>query len=80
VFDKHKALADGQQHFTQNINILLQMSSQVDYDQEGYAVKLEELLADKEEEMKDLRAKLRAFRTQLAEEEMVSKKIVKKKK
>ena len=80
VFDRHKAFVDSHQKWLNTHNNLLQMSSQVDYDQEGYAVRLEELIADQEESLKDLKAKVSAFRSQLNEEEMMSKKIVKKKK
>lgn len=80
VFDKHKAVVDSHQQWIHNHNVLLQMASQVDYDQEGYAMRLQELIADQKESLNELEAKVTAFRTQLTEEEMVSKKIVKKKK
>jgi len=61
-------------------NSLLQQSSQVDYDQEAYANRLNDLIADQMHALQDLQVKVGAFKSQLNEEEMVSKKIVKKKK
>lgn len=59
---------------------LLQTASQVDYDVDSYSQRLEEVLTDQLEHLTKLRFKVGTFRTQLAEEEQISKNIVKRKK
>lgn len=59
---------------------LLQIAAQVDYDVDSYSQRLEALLADQMEHLTKLRFKVGSFRTQLAEEEQISKDIVKRKK
>lgn len=59
---------------------LLQTASQVDYDVDSYSQRLEAVLADQMEQLQKLRIKVGSFRTQLLEEEQISKNIVKRKK
>ena len=53
---------------------LLQMTSEVDYDVDVYAQHLEEVLEDNLVALYKLKEKLVNFRTQLNEEELMSKK------
>ena len=53
---------------------LLQMTSEVDYDVDVYATHLEEVLDDNLEALLKFKEKLVNFRTQLNEEELMSKK------
>lgn len=80
MFDKHKAFTESQQKWLADHATLLQMSSQVDYDQEGYAEHLMRIISEQEDALRELKGRVGAFRTQLSEEEMMSKKIVKRKK
>jgi hypothetical protein len=59
---------------------LLQLASQVDYDVDSYSQRLEQVLTDQMEHLQKLRFKVGSFRTQLVEEEQISKNIVKRKK
>lgn len=59
---------------------LLQTASQVDYDVDSYSQRLEEVLSDQMDHLQKLRIKVASFRTQLLEEEQISKNIVKRKK
>ena len=52
----------------------------MDYDVDSYAQKLELTLTDQFDQLQKLREKVRDFRAHLAEEEQISKKIVKRKK
>ena len=53
---------------------LLEISSEVDYDVETYAQHLEEVIDDNLDVLLKLKEKVANFRTQLNEEELMSKK------
>jgi len=53
---------------------LLQMTSEVDYDVDAYAQQLEEVLDENLEVLLKFKEKVVNFRTQLNEEELMSKK------
>jgi len=54
---------------------LLAMTNEVDYDQDAYAQQLEDMIAEKQEQLATLRDKTRAFRECLSEEEVQSAKM-----
>lgn len=67
-------------HWIKTHNTLLLRAAEVDYDVDSYAQKLELTLTDQFDQLQKLREKVRDFRAHLAEEEQISKKIVKRKK
>jgi len=73
VVESHRALVENMHHWINQDTSLLAMSNEVDYDQDAYAQQLEDMIAEKQEALAELRAKTRAFRECLAEEELNSK-------
>jgi len=70
VVESHRALVDNMNHWMVQDTSLLAMSNEVDYDQDAYAQQLEDMIAEKQEALAELRAKTRAFRECLNEEEL----------
>lgn len=56
---------------------LLQITKDVDYDVDAYAQHLESAIEDEIQVLSAFKDKVSSFRSQLAEEELISKKIVK---
>lgn len=54
------------------------MTADVDYDVDSYAQQLETVIGDQIDVMSKFKEKVSNFRSQLAEEEIISKKILKK--
>lgn len=75
ICDSHKNLVE--QDWQERIEDLLNMTKQVDYDQDQYAQQLDELLTERLEVLTSLKDKVVNFRAQLKEEELMSKKMVK---
>jgi kinesin family protein 2/24 len=76
IVDYHKQFIDAQTPWMQNHKQLFKMSCEVDYDVDQYSMQLECLLSEKYEFVKQFLDKVRSFREQLAEEELISKKMV----
>lgn len=74
VLDLHKTVIDNNPRWNQTLLELLQMTSEVDYDVDAYTQNLEELLDDNLDVLLKFKEKLANFRTQLNEEELMSKK------
>ena len=78
MVESHKNLVDSMEHWIQQDASLLAMTNEVDYDQDGeslhnlvislisappaYAQQLEDMIAEKQEQLATLREKTRAFR------------------
>jgi len=75
VVESHKNLVDSMEHWIQQDASLLAMTNEVDYDQDAYAQQLEDMIAEKQEQLATLRDKTRAFRGCLSEEEVQSAKM-----
>jgi len=75
VVESHKNLVDSMEHWIQQDASLLAMTNEVDYDQDAYAQQLEDMIAEKQEQLATLREKTRAFRECLSEEEVQSTKM-----
>jgi len=75
VVESHKNLVDSMEHWIQQDASLLAMTNEVDYDQDAYAQQLEDMIAEKQEQLATLRDKTRAFRECLSEEEVQSAKM-----
>jgi len=75
VVETHKNLLDNMEHWLQQDASLLAMTNEVDYDQDAYAQQLEDMIAEKQEQLETLREKTRAFRECLNEEEAQSNKM-----
>ena len=81
MVESHKNLVDSMEHWIQQDASLLAMTNEVDYDQDGerpqcalscfnlvspaYAQQLEDMIAEKQEQLATLRDKTRAFRSDL---------------
>lgn len=78
ISDIHKNLVEHDNLVWQSkYKQLLEMSSQVDYDVDQYAQQLDDILAEQLSLLSGLKDKVVNFRTQLKEEELMSKKMVK---
>jgi len=75
VVESHKNLLDSMEHWIQQDASLLAMTNEVDYDQDAYAQQLEDMIAEKQEQLATLRERTRAFRECLADEEIQSNKL-----
>jgi len=75
VVESHKNLLDSMEHWIQQDASLLAMTNEVDYDQDAYAQQLEDMIAEKQEQLATLRDRTRAFRECLNDEEIQSNKI-----
>jgi len=75
VVESHKNLVDSMEHWIQQDASLLAMTNEVDYDQDAYAQQLEDMIAEKQEQLATLREKTRAFRECQSEEEAQSNKM-----
>jgi len=73
VVESHRALVENMGHWVTQDNSLLAMSNEVDYDQDAYAQQLEDMIAEKQEILAELRDKTRAFREGLNQEDITSK-------
>ncbi|CAG2174323.1 unnamed protein product [Oppiella nova] len=74
ILDVHKNVIDNIPRWSQTHIDLLQMTSEVDYDVDAYAQQLEEVLDENLEVLLKFKEKVVNFRTQLNEEELMSKK------
>lgn len=59
-------------------NRLLSMTADVDYDVDSYAQQLEEAVTENLDVLAKFKERISCFRSQLAEEELMSKRIIKK--
>lgn len=80
IIDDQKALIDNTAKWLTEQKKLMKQTDEVEYDVEGYAKQLDALLAKKIEELQALRVKVANFRTDMQEEETLSKNIKAKKK
>jgi len=76
VVESHRNLVENMHKWIGQDSSLLEMSNEVDYDQDAYAQQLEDMIAEKQEALAELREKTRAFRECLNEEELRSKNLV----
>jgi len=76
VVESHRNLVENMNHWIIQDSSLLAMSNEVDYDQDAYAQQLEDMIAEKQDALAELREKTRAFRECLNEEEIRSKNLV----
>lgn len=72
VVESHKNLLDNMEHWMQQDASLLAMTNEVDYDQDAYAQQLEDMIAEKQEQLAALKERCVNFRTCLNEEELQS--------
>ncbi|RWS13436.1 kinesin-like protein KIF2A [Dinothrombium tinctorium] len=73
ILDLHKTVVD----WTDDHCRLLRMTAEVDYDVDSYVQQLEELLNNNLEVFTTFKERVATFRAQLAEEELMSKQIIK---
>ncbi|XP_045159292.2 kinesin-like protein KIF2A isoform X1 [Mercenaria mercenaria] len=73
IIDDQKSLIDNTQKWLTEQRKLFKQTDEVDYDVEGYAKQLDALLAKKITELTSLREKVANFRTDIQEEETLSK-------
>lgn len=64
------------QRWTKEHDRLIDLTSEVDYNVDVYVQNLEDLLAEQMEQINKLQERLGNFKTQLREEELISKKLV----
>lgn len=64
------------QRWTKEHDRLIDLTSEVDYNVDVYVQNLEDLLAVQMEQINKLQERLGNFKTQLREEELISKKLV----
>ncbi|XP_043237146.1 kinesin-like protein KIF2A isoform X1 [Amphibalanus amphitrite] len=75
VLDMHKALIDASMRWQQMDISLLNMTNEVDYDVDAYVQQLGDLLEEKLDTLSRFRERLSVYRSQLAEEELISRNI-----
>ncbi|XP_046717554.1 kinesin-like protein KIF2A isoform X1 [Silurus meridionalis] len=75
VLEDHKAVFQESIHWLENMKILIEMTEEVDYDVDSYAIHLEQSLDQEIEILTEFRDKAKAFRSALQEEEQASKQI-----
>lgn len=75
VLDNHKAIGDYLHHALQRTNQLLQMTRDVDYDQDAYATQWEELLNEQLAVLAQSRDLVAEFRAKMTQEEHISRRI-----
>ncbi|XP_014677251.1 PREDICTED: kinesin-like protein KIF2A [Priapulus caudatus] len=78
VVDEHKNLIAASRHWLEDDEQLMSITDEVDYDVEAYAQQLEELCQQKINSLEKFKARVSNFRQQLADEEAMSKNIVKR--
>ncbi|XP_075679256.1 kinesin-like protein KIF2A isoform X2 [Dermatophagoides pteronyssinus] len=76
VLDMHKNISEEMQRWTKEHDRLIDLTSEVDYNVDVYVQNLEDLLAEQMEQINKLQERLGNFKTQLREEELISKKLV----
>lgn len=76
VLDMHKNICEEMQRWTKEHDRLIDLTSEVDYNVDVYVQNLEDLLAVQMEQINKLQERLGNFKTQLREEELISKKLV----
>lgn len=64
------------QRWTKEHDRLIDLTSEVDYNVDVYVQNLEDLLTEQMEQINKLQERLGNFKTQLREEELISKKLV----
>ena len=62
LVESHRSTIVGMQQWTKDDLSLLNMTNEVDYDQEAYAQLLEEMVKEKQEVLTNLAERARAFR------------------
>jgi len=77
ILDTHKQLFDQMSQEQMAHENLLSMTVDVDYDVDNYAMQLEDMLNNKIDFLHKFREMVKNFRQNLAEEEMISKKMMK---
>lgn len=78
VLDLHKTITEHHRPDWMNThNNLLQITKDVDYDVDAYVQHLEAAIENEIQVLRAFKEKVSSFRSQLAEEELISKKIVK---
>ncbi|KAI5624402.1 kinesin-like protein KIF2A [Silurus asotus] len=75
VLEDHKAVFQESIHWLENMKILIEMTEEVDYDVDSYAIHLGQILDQEIEILAEFRDKAKAFRSALQEEEQASKQI-----
>jgi kinesin family protein 2/24 len=75
IVDLHKTVIDNLPRWTNSHHNLIQMTEDVDYDVDAYAQQLEDLLDENLQVTTKFKERVSAFRSQLAEEELMSKNI-----
>lgn len=73
VLDLHKSSVEKMAQWRQVDLSLLQMTNEVDYDVDAYVQQLEDFIAEKLDLFSNFKKKVAAFRSQLAEEEKMSR-------
>jgi len=73
LVESHKNLYDNMDHWMEQDASLLAITNEVDYDQDVYAQKLEDLISEKQQHLADLKEKCGVFRNCLKEEEQQSR-------
>merc|ERR1712228_549550 len=69
VVDSHRKLLDNLDGWVRQDTALLEMTNDVDYDQDAYATLLEELIQEKQAVLEELSSKAKAFRECMKNEE-----------
>lgn len=77
ILDIHKTFVDTLPQWTSTHSQLLKMTAEVDYDVDSYVAQLEDSLDEHIDVLSRFKDKVAGFRGQLAEEELMSKRIVK---
>ncbi|KOB77061.1 Kinesin-like protein a [Operophtera brumata] len=75
VLDNHKAISDYMAHALQRTAQLMQLTRDVDYDQEAYATQWEELLNEQLAVLAQSRDLVAEFRSKMQQEEHISRRI-----
>jgi len=75
VLDMHKATIEASPRWQQMDMSLLNMTNEVDYDVDAYVQQLEDLLDEKVDVLNKFKQKVALFRSQLADEEKMSRNI-----
>ncbi|UXI18434.1 hypothetical protein NH340_JMT04377 [Sarcoptes scabiei] len=76
VLDLHKTIYENMHRWTKEHEKLIKVSCEVDYDVDAYAQNLEELLDEQLDTLSKLKERVINFKTQLNEEELISKKLI----
>ena len=75
VVENHNSLLLSMEAWLRQDATLLEMTNEVDYDQDAYAQLLEDMISEKQEALESLKKKTQAFRSCLSEEEARSSRL-----